>query len=371
MRLHAQGQRVQPLQKQKAVEGGERASQAAQQNDARTEDIGASFKIERRVLDELGEDDALVVGIGGIEGGKTFGVLSPVEVSSVYDSTSDGVGVSADVLRHRIDNDMRPQQERATEDGSGGVVDDEGDAHLLAYLADFLDGKGSEIRVRQCFAVEGAGAFVAGVAESFGVVWIDEANFDPHVSETVCKKVSNPSVEHLRAYDVVSVSRDVLKGISDSSLSRAHGERARSSFKACKAFFEDGGGRVVEARVDVASFFEGEKASGLRSIVELVGDRLVEGGRGGACRRIAAVGGVQRARGGLPSGIVMSRERHGSCDSVRVPCGEGILGQWGGNRKCFFGSFLTERGCFDRTPHAHPVQHFFYTTLPSSCYNRQ
>ena len=58
-----------------------------------------------------------------------------------------------------------------------------------------------------------------------------------------------------------------------------NGERARGPFERGHALFKNGGGRVADARVDIAVLLQFEKLRGLISVVENIGGCLVNGHR--------------------------------------------------------------------------------------------
>jgi len=84
-----------------------------------------------------------------------------------------------------------------------------------------------------------------------------------------------------------AVDSDELSG-----LAARHGEAGDAVFERCDALLEHVGGRVHDARVDVAEFLQGEQGRGMRGIFENERRGLIDGDgsrAGGRVRLIAVV----------------------------------------------------------------------------------
>src|ERR1019366_10579921 len=106
--LDAQVQRLQALQEEKRVEGRQRRTEVAQEDDAQAHG-------ERRGAERLREREAVVRGLRIREEGLEARVLPPVEVSAVHDRAADGGAVAADPLRGRMEDDVCSVLDRPAE----------------------------------------------------------------------------------------------------------------------------------------------------------------------------------------------------------------------------------------------------------------
>ena len=114
-------------------------------------------------------------------------------------------------------------------------------------------------------------------------------------------------------------------------LARRQKERGHPAFQGGDPLFDDVGGRVADAGVDVARDFQAEQRRSVGGVVEDVGRGLVDrqgAGAGGRVRRLAGVHllGLERpVRGRIGVGVV--RSGHGRC----FLCEEvlGVSGAWG------------------------------------------
>uniref|UniRef100_A0A0N4ZJU5 NAD-specific glutamate dehydrogenase n=1 Tax=Parastrongyloides trichosuri TaxID=131310 RepID=A0A0N4ZJU5_PARTI len=95
--VHAQGQGLQPLQDQEAVERRQRRAGVAQRHHARAADEGRRAK-------RLGVDHAVVAHFGLVQAAEARLVLGPGEVSAVHDGAADRGAVAADVFGQGVDD---------------------------------------------------------------------------------------------------------------------------------------------------------------------------------------------------------------------------------------------------------------------------
>src|SRR5690625_3962317 len=138
--LHPQRQGLEALGDEERVERRNCRTQVAQQLQAR-------FQNERYVRakcalrTEIGRvGQAVVARIWLVESGETLRVLAVIELAGVDDHATDGVAVPAQVLRGGVHDDVGAKLDRAQGVGGGdGVVDDEGNAHLVCQVGDGLD----------------------------------------------------------------------------------------------------------------------------------------------------------------------------------------------------------------------------------------
>ena len=111
-----------------------------------------------------------------------------------------------------------PMVERAGQDGSRGVVNNEWDAERSADGGDFGDGEYGKFRVGQGFGVVGTGFIVGGAAEIFGLGWVDETHLDALVLQGVGEQVPGAPVKVGRGDDVVAGASQILDGVGRSGL---------------------------------------------------------------------------------------------------------------------------------------------------------
>ncbi len=205
--------------------------------------------------------------------------------------------------------------EGLAEDGCGGVVHDQRHAERTADVGDFLDREDGELRIRQRLRVVGARLVVGRAAETLRVRRVDEAHLDAHRLHCVVEQVPRPAVKVGRADDIVAGLGDVLDREGRGRLARRQRERGRAALQRRHPLLQHVAGRVHDARIDVAEFFQREQVRGVLGIPELIGGRLIDRHRDGPGCRVGPVAGVQEQ-----CFRILAVDRHGVCSPSRL-CG--------------------------------------------------
>ncbi len=158
----------------------------------------------------------------------------------------------------------------------GGVVDDERQTVLVGDAGELLDVGDVELGIAERLGVDGAGLAVDGGAQAVEVVGVDEADGDAQARQRVVEEVVGAAVERGGGDDLVAGSARVVNGQRLGGLAGGGGQRRDAAFERGDALLEDVGGRVHDARVDVAEFLQREEAGGVVGVVEDVRGGLVD-----------------------------------------------------------------------------------------------
>ena len=192
----------------------------------------------------------------------------------------DTCAVAADPLRQRVADHVRAVGERLGQVGGRECrVDDQRQPGVVGDLGDGLQVADLERRVGARFAEEGAGVLVDGGGEVGRLLGVDEAAVDAQRRQDIGEHGVGAAVQVARRDDVVALLRAVDDGVEAGRGARRKSNAAhlRSALQKADAFLDDVGGRVHQARVDVAELLEREEVCGVLGAVELVRRRAVHG----------------------------------------------------------------------------------------------
>ena len=268
--LHAQRERLQPLNEQEGVERRQARALVPHERRAKLDDVG---QIPHRV----GENHAMVGGVGLRQAGE-FAAGRPVELSTVHNHTAHGCAVSANELRRRVDYDIRAVLNGPQKVGCGkGVIHDEGNAVPVRHRRDSLQIDHIRVGVAQRLGVEQFRVGLDSRIEVSGVGRVNECRDDALLRQCVGKKVIGPAVEICGGDDVVSSDGNVLHGVGDGR--RAGGSRQcrSAALQRCDALFKNVVGGVHQTGVDVAGNGETKASRRRRGVLEHIGGGGIDG----------------------------------------------------------------------------------------------
>ena len=197
-------QRLEPLQEEERVEGGDAGAEVAEEDDAKADGVG-------RVPEELRE----AKGRGTRAPGRRRyerkrGAFAKSKRPAVHDDAADGRPVAADPLRGGVDDDVGAVLDRPAEERRGeGVVDDERDAGRVGDLREGLEVGDVELRVSDRLDVDGARRVVDGGGDGRPVVDVDEARRDAEARQRVREEGVRAAVERRGGDDRVAGLREV------------------------------------------------------------------------------------------------------------------------------------------------------------------
>ena len=149
-------------------------------------------------------------------------------------------------------------------------------------------------RIANALAKNRAGVFIDEFFNGAGVVALRKASFNSLLRQNVREESVGGAVELGKRYDVVAHFGDVDERVVDRGHAGADAKGFDAAFERGDALFEDGVGRIADARVDVALDIEIEESRTVRGVVELEGHGLIDGYGHGFGRGIAIVAGVNR-----------------------------------------------------------------------------
>ena len=160
-----------------------------------------------------------------------------------------------------------------------------------------------------------------------GSRWSANFTVRPYCGKRVREQVVGAAVERGGADHVLAGLGDGLKRVGDGRLTGGQRQRADPALECRDALLEHVGGRVHDARVDVARDLQVEEVRAVLGVVERVGGGLVDRHRhrlGGGVGRIA---GVHDEGFELHGGISWSER--GYCPRSRPPCPRSRLEGYG------------------------------------------
>ena len=293
MTLHAEAERLDPLQRQERVERRGGGAQVSKQLHASLDRVRTGA--ERRVEGEA------VIGRIGVDHAAVFAVCGVVEASALDDGAADRGGVAADELGGRVNDDVGAPLDRVDAIGRRhGVVDDERNPEFMGERRDALDVEHVVSRVGEHLTEVRPGVLLGGVAPLIEVVGIlDEGHLDAELGQSVMQQVVGSAVQRRRRHEVLPRLHDVEDGQRRSRLPRGHRKRAgqpdrrgERPFERGESGLENALGGVHETGVDVADLAEREKVGRMIGVTELIGGRLIDRHDRRASGRIRLLTGV-------------------------------------------------------------------------------
>jgi hypothetical protein len=178
--------------------------------------------------------------------------------------------MSADPLGRRRDDDVG-----AVVDGSRdiagsaeSVIDDQRDAGIVSDPGQGLEVGDVEAGVANGFDIDGLGLAVDGASEIFRIVAIDELDVDSQPRQGDLELVVGAAVEVAGGDDVVAGLGNRGQRQKLRRLPGTRGDRRHAAFEGREALFEDVGGRIHDAGVDIAELLQREQAGAMLGIVE-------------------------------------------------------------------------------------------------------
>ena len=180
----------------------------------------------------------MVRGIGLRERGELV-VLLPVELTSIYNHTTEAGAVAAQELGSRMHNNVCTMLQRTDEIRcTKGVIDNKGDAVLVGYCC-------------HAFQVEHV---TVGVAEGLGIYYfcvgfdccfqgVEVVHVYNRVGDALCSQrmgyqVVRATIEVVGSYDMVASLHNILQGIGDSSGTRSHSQACHTTLEGGHTVFK-------------------------------------------------------------------------------------------------------------------------------------
>ena len=275
--LHAQGEGLEALQQQKGIERCQRRARITQQQRAQIGDVA-------RRADVLGEAHAMVARVRLDEPGE-LAALHPVELTAIDDDAAERRTVTADELRGRMHDDIRPVLDGAQQIWRGeGVVDDQRDVVLMRDCGHGVDVDKVGVRVADGLDVENLRVILNGILENLRALrGIDEGRGDAPIRCRMLKEIVGAAVNIRRCDDVLAVVHEALHRRRDRCSARGKSQRTDAALQRRDALLEDILGRVRQAAIDVARIAQAEAIRRMLAVAEHIGRRLID--RHGTCIR--------------------------------------------------------------------------------------
>ncbi|MEY9604659.1 hypothetical protein AB7M74_000202 [Bradyrhizobium japonicum] len=130
-------------------------------------------------------------------------------------------------------------------------------------------------------------------AERVEVARLDEGRGDAEARQRVRQQIDGAAIERARRHDVIAG----IEQRCDGQMQRGHAargaDRADAAFERREPLLQHTGGRIGDARIDVAGALQIEQRGGVVGILEHVGRGLVDRHRAGAGRGIRMLARMQ------------------------------------------------------------------------------
>ena len=149
-----------------------------------------------------------------------------------------------------------------------------------------------QLRIGQGLGVIGARAGIGGAAEILRVGRVDEAGLDA-LSSACWRTGSRSAVKIGRADDIVAGVCEVQDGERRCRLPGRQRQGGDPTLDGGDALFEDVGGGVHDAGIDVSQLLQGEQIRGMLGVAELIGGGLVDRHRDRVRGRVSAAAAMQ------------------------------------------------------------------------------
>ena len=320
--LDAQGQRLDADADELGGVRGERGAKVTQL-------VGQNARGEGRGGSGIGEDGAVVGGVGLGDGGELARSLLPVELAGVHDSTAERGAVAADPLGQGLDDHRGTILGRTVKVRGGKGVVNEDRHRLLQGVGGRHDGGhvgDVNQRVADGLDVPELGVLLGGGHEGVDVVVLDEGGLDAQVTEGVQEDVPGAAVQGVGGDDVVAGAHDVGEGQDLRGVAGGDGDGALRALDGGHAGGHGVGGGVGQAAVDVAGLGQGKLGGAVLGGVKLEGGGGVDGqgsraGRGVGRQAGVDLEGVKVLGGVLCEGGIKLKRHDGFSFVVERSCG--------------------------------------------------
>ena len=187
--FHAQPQRAEREVEQIGVKGRGTAAEIAQ-------DRGVELRGQRRLAETLRKDDIVIGPVRLRQLGELIGIGGPVKIAAVDDGAADEVAVARDILRRRMDDDVRAPLDRAAKRRRREcVVDDERHPLAAGDARKRLQRRDVHHRIADDFGDNAAGPVIDGLLHLAGMVAVDEDRLHAEAREDVLQQRQRASVD--------------------------------------------------------------------------------------------------------------------------------------------------------------------------------
>ena len=179
-------------------------------------------------------------------------VLFPVELTTIYNHTTEAGAVAAQELGCRMYNDVCTMLQRTDEiRRTKGIIDNKWNAVLVGYCCHTFQVEHVAVGV-----AEGLGIyyFCVGFDSCFQgveVVHINNRVGDALSSQRMRNQVVGTAIEVISSNDMITGLHNVLQGVGDGSSTRGHSQTSHTALEGSHTVFEHTLGRVGQAAIDI------------------------------------------------------------------------------------------------------------------------
>ena len=285
MALHAQRERLDPVQDQERIERRDRGAEIAQGQHAAGDREG-------EIAEGFGEDHAAVFGPGRREHGIAL-VAHPFERAAVDDHAAHRIAVPAQIFGRGMDDDVGAVFGGADQIGrSQRIVDDQRNLRVFGDLGDRLDVGDDPAGIGDQFDEHRLGLVGQRRAKRVRIVRVGPFHPPVEVLEGVVELVDRAAVELGRCDEFVAGLHQRMKRHRLRGMAGGDAERRRRALQRGDALLQRGGRGIGDAGVDVAERLQAEQRGRVIDVVEHEGGGLVD-------RRDPRAGGRVRPRAGV------------------------------------------------------------------------
>ena len=156
----------------------------------------------------------MIRGIRLAKAGILVGMGLPIEVTAIYDTTTDAGRVAIHIFRSRVGHDIGTPFERAAIDRCReGVIDNEWHTLLVGNPGELLDVEHHDARVRQCLTEEQFRVRTERLGDLLLTsVLVNESAIDSQFLQRDSQKVVGSTIDAGGADDMVARLADIKEG---------------------------------------------------------------------------------------------------------------------------------------------------------------
>ncbi len=144
-------------------------------------------------------------------------------------------------------------------------------------------------RITDRFTEDGACLVVDQSFQTGRIVVLSEAHFDTLFGQHMGKQGIGPSIEQRDRHNIVAFFCNRQDGVIDRRTAGTDREAGDSPIQFGDPLFQDIGGGIHDARVDVPWNRQIEQIRPMLGIVKFIGNRLIDGNRNGFRRRVGLI----------------------------------------------------------------------------------
>ena len=237
MALHAQRQRLDPLQQMKRVRGREACAEIAQAFGAGAHDEGGRAEL-------LGEIQAMIAAIWLGQGRELAGRI-PIEMAAVDDRAANGDAVAANPFGQRIHDDIGAKLDGLAQIRRGErIVDQERQARFMGDFGGTRDIEHLQPRIADGLGDQEPRVGLDGGADAVQIARLDERGGNAETRQRMGQEIDRAAIERGGGHDVIARAKQRGDGEVQRGHAARRGNGANAMFERRKPLLQNGRGRI-------------------------------------------------------------------------------------------------------------------------------